>query len=115
MLRRLFVLVLVCTACNPDPYFGVQDAHVAFTTDAPFCGTLLVRAKIDNVVVFLDTISSGRTTKQVSIHSGSHVLSAQSLAVSNGKDTLTTYTWPDSTVNLNPLQVLTRTLPLYCS
>jgi len=115
MIRRLLALAVLCTACNNDPYFGVQEAHVAFVTDAPFCGTLLVRAKIDNIVVFLDTISSGKPTKQIAIRSGSHVLSAQSLAVSNGKDTLTTYTWPDSTVNLNPLQVLTRTLPLYCS
>src|SRR3954471_15883180 len=106
MIRRLLAACLLSVACS-DPYMGVQDAHVAFVTDAPFCGRILVRAKIDNNVVFLDTLASGKPTKQFPIHSGSHVLGARWLSTASGKDTLTVYTWADSTVNLNPLQVLT--------
>ena len=114
MIRRLLVLSILCASCT-DPYFAPQNARLTLQADAPFCGNLFVEAKVDNVRIFLDTLKGATPSAVISLPPGAHVLGARRLAIRNGTDTLTTYTWPDTTVTLNPLQSLNRMLPLYCS
>ena len=110
MRRSALAAVVALAACGgasePTP-----AATVAFTIDAPFCGSRIPAAfSIDGARVGADTFV---------VHLAGEHLTSRAFATSPGRHTLgaTTgyYTWPDTQVTLGPGQALTHTLPFYCS
>jgi hypothetical protein len=106
-LAGIFAPLAACGgASEPTP-----TATVAFTIDAPFCGSRIPAVfSIDGVRVGADTFvvhlaGEHLTTRPFTTAPGRHTLGA----------TAGYYTWPDTQVTLGPGQALTHTLSFYCS
>lgn len=112
--RLVFLLAIGAVAGCKSSTMPIEPT-VAFTYDAPFCGRALVEKSIDGIVVAVDSMASGTTSKVFPVPAGDHVLGARTLRITNGQ-TVPNYQWPDTTVSLrNDSPTVTRVLSLYCS
>lgn len=105
------VLSLLPAACDDGSGTG-PPATVVFAMDAPLCGTILpVELRIDLVLVQTDTFRINlapehEVSRGFPVPAGDHRLGAR---VPGG------LVWPDTVVTLRAGEVLTRSLPFYCS
>ncbi|MBK8004454.1 MAG: hypothetical protein IPK12_11095 [Gemmatimonadetes bacterium] len=102
---------LLPAACD-DGNGADPSATVVFAMDAPLCGTILpVELHIDSVLVQTDTFRINlapehEVSRGFPVAAGVHRLGAR---VVGG------LVWPDTVVTLRAGEVITRSLPFYCS
>jgi hypothetical protein len=128
LLASMAAMLTVACGGSTDPG---ASAHIRFVPDAPTCGDPRpVNFFIDNVQVGRDSMWFGfdpdttpfvtvgpfkyRSYRSFSVQAGTHGLRAM-IVDTFPSNSVFTYSWPDTTVNVAAGAEVVRKLPFYCS